>query len=200
MAGTIHRPIRWPDKDLSERKLPVWEGGVAFVRVHETGRSPCFFSRNPAHRYSPVDGLWAVCYVAETVETCLWERFGDDVLSPGARVARSLWMTRSVTRGRVEGLRICDLTQSVVRESCRVDLSALQHTDLTIPQAWSRALQEHPDRFDAVRYGSRFDGGACLALFGREGLEQRIRWEATGALATLDEGERFLDERGIALV
>lgn len=200
MAGTIHRPIRLPGKELTERELPVWEGGVTFVRVHETGRSPCFFSRNPAHRYSPVEGLWTVCYVAETVETCLWERFGDDVLSPGARVSRSLWMTRSVTRGRVDGLRICDLTEAVVRECCRVDLSALQHTDLSIPQAWSRALQEHPARFDALRYGSRFDGGACLALFGREGLEHRVRLEGTVALAMMEEGERFLDERGIALV
>ncbi len=200
MPASIHRPIRWPGKDFSERELPVWEGVVTFARVHETGRSACYFSRNPAHRYSPADGPWPVCYVAETIETCLWERFGDDVLSPGARVSRSLWMTRSVTRGRVERLRICDLTDAVVRERCRVDLSALQHPDLSIPQAWSGALQEHPARYDAVRYGSRFDGGACLALFGREGMEQRVRLEGTQALSVMEEGERFLDERGIALV
>lgn len=200
MPGPIHRPVRWPGKDLLEWEIPVWEGLLRFARVHETGRSPAFFSRNPAHRYSPSEGLLTVCYVAETVETCLWERFGDDVLSPGARVPRSLWMTRSVTWGRGEGMRVCDLMDPAIRERCRVDLSALQHTDLSIPQAWSQALQGHPARFDALRYGSRFNGGACLAIFGRAGVEQRLLWEGPQALSILDEGERFLDERGIALV
>jgi hypothetical protein len=200
MSGSIHRPVRVPGRDFDEREIPVLEASVSFLRVHETGRTPLYFSRNAAHRYSHPDGPLAVCYVAETVETCLWERFGDDVLSEGAPVSRSVWMSRSVTWGTVEVLRICDLTQAVVRSACRVDLSALHHTDLSIPQAWSKALQEHPAQFEGLRYLSRFDQGVCLALFGRSGIESRISLRRTEALGALEEGDSFLNSHRVALV
>jgi RES domain-containing protein len=139
-------------------------------------------------------------YLAATVSTCIWERFGDDILNPGSPVPRSVWTRRQLSKIRVSKVRVCDLTDENVRAQVGVDLSALHHTDLSVPQAWGLAVQEHRNSFDGLLYPSRFDGQRCLALFDRPGLRDGLVVLSTVDLVASDEANAFLLEKQIALI
>jgi hypothetical protein len=139
-------------------------------------------------------------YLAEDLETCLWERFGDDILNPGSRVSRALWLSRTVSRVQAPALQLCDLADERTRRRAHVDLSALKHTDLAVPQAWGAALQRHPTSFDGLRYTSRFNDRACFALFERNDLSARLRASPVGDLGLMREGDDFLKRYGVALI
>lgn len=81
-----------------------------------------------------------------------------------------------------------------------VDKASLMAADLSIPQAWSLAVQRHPAVFEAIKYSSRFLDQPCLALFERGDLQSRIQVEPLGALSDLDSAVEWLDEREAALV
>lgn len=53
--------------------------------------------------------------------------------------------------------------------------ASLLATDLSIPQAWGLAVQQHPAAFDALKYSSRFIDQSCLALFDRGGMAARLQ-------------------------
>lgn len=168
--------------------------------MHERGRWAIEFSLNPEHRFSHPDCPFPVLYLAEAPATCLWERFGDDVLNPGSMVARSLWQSRMLSRVEVPELRLCDLTDAATVFRARVDLSALTSANLTIPQEWGLRLQEHSSRFDGLRYLSRFDARPCLALFARPGLVPRLRAEPISDLVDSPAGDHFLRQHHVSLV
>lgn len=201
MCASGVRPLRLPAEDFSSRSIPVLEVGIYHLhRIHETGRAPLYFSRNDGHRFSPEKGAFAVCYFAESAETCLWERFGDEVLMPGASVARGIWFTRSVSHVRVSHLRVCDLTNADVRAACRVDLTALLHSELAVPQAWAASIQAHPVGFEALKYLSRFNQQPCVALFQKPGVPERCRVVQTHPLVSLPESDAFLASQRVALI
>jgi len=81
-----------------------------------------------------------------------------------------------------------------------VDRASLLAADLSIPQAWSLAVQEHPAGFEAIKYASRFLDQPCLALFNRGGLQSKLRVQTLGMLSDLDAAVAWLDERNAALV
>ncbi len=196
-----YRAVRLPAGDLHERPVPVAETKACdFWRVHATKDAPCYFSKNRDHRFSPPDGPWPLLYLADSIETCLLERFGDELYEGERALAACIWRSRSVSRIRVPALRICDLTDAKTCAALGVDAGALCANDLAIPQAWSLGLQLHPARFDGLRYRSRFGKGACLALFGRPPVERRLRVEKTVPLADCADGDAFLDAFRVALV
>jgi hypothetical protein len=197
----VHRPVRLPLPSFAASALPVRTlENFEFRRLHESGRDPIYFGLNPGHRFSHPQGRCGLLYLAATVNTCIWERFGDDILNPGSPVPRSVWIQRQLSKIRVSKVRVCDLTDENVRAQVGVDLSALHHTDLSVPQAWGLAVQDHPNFYDGLLYPSRLDGLRCLALFDRPGLRDGLAVLSTVDLVASDEANAFLLEKQIALL
>jgi hypothetical protein len=53
--------------------------------------------------------------------------------------------------------------------------------------------------FQGIKYKSRFNDRACLAVFQRDGLEKSMPDSALGALSTLDEAADWLDKHRVRL-
>ncbi|WP_367875049.1 RES family NAD+ phosphorylase [Luteolibacter sp. Populi] len=196
------RPIRLPGPSFGSRPLPVTAvKGMDALRVHGAAYPAVQFRLVSSHRYSHPEASGGLLYLGFDLETCLWECFGDAILDPGSMIARSRWMNQRLSRIRsTASFRICDLTDLKTRSQLKVDLSALKHTDLEIPQAWGQAIQNHPDQIDGLFYPSRFTTGRCLVLFERGGSGATLKSSVIGDLPDLDEADSFLDENKIALV
>lgn len=195
------RPLRLPTPDFGNLALPVTSCPArALWRIHAQGTSALRFHIHPGHRFSHADCPAGLLYLAESPATCLWERFGDDVLSPDARVSLAVWTTQVVSRVDVPPLRLCDLTDELTRSRAKVDLGALNHPDLSVPQAWGLAIQRHPAGFDGLRYRSRFDHQPCIALFGWDRLRTRVAETRVTDLVDSPDAEEFLTRHQVALV
>lgn len=197
----VRRPVRLPAPDFANRLVPVrLERARMFWRLHPARQEAIHASLDPGHRFSHPACPFPVLHLAATPATCLWERFGDDVLQTGSRVSCALWSGRALSPVRAPRLRLCDFTSTATRSRAGVDLAALHAHDLAIPQAWGRALQDHPAAFDGVRYPSRFDGKPCVAVFARPGLLARFASGAPIPLTESPDADAFLDHNAIALV
>ncbi len=171
------------------------------LRVHGLKRPAINFRLNPAHRFSHPNAPAGLLYLGESCETCLWECFGDSILDPDSLIPSQQWINQRVSEVTFKKpLRLCDLTQTAVRSALKVDLSALKHTDLTVPQAWGLAIQNHPEEVDGLLYNSRFTGERCLVLFERKTTASLLKSKISGKLIDLDEGERFLGDNQITLI
>jgi len=183
--------------DLPVRNLPLTNA----FRVHSKTRNAISFRLNPNHRFSHRMAPENVLYAAEDVETCLWECFGDEILDPGAMVSASRWLGSMLSKITVlRPLRVCDLTETDVRRSLSLDLSAINSTDLSVPQRWALAIQTHPTNVDGLRYPSRFTNRPCLALFDRPGLARLLGCRPIASLSSLPEADAFLTHNQIHLV
>lgn len=195
------RPLRLPPKEFSRLEIPVTDYPERELwRVHAQGQSAIFFSITPTHRFSHPACPAPLLYLGESLTTCLWERFGDDILNVDARVSKGLWRTRAISRVLVPELRLCDLTDVRTRSRAKVDVSALTHMDLSVPKAWGLAIQQHPANFDGLRYLSRFDAQPCIALFQRASLASHLREIRIGELTDNETADAFLDTHRIALI
>ena len=81
-----------------------------------------------------------------------------------------------------------------------MDVSALTHTDLSVPKAWGLAIQQHPVDFDGLRYRSRFDNQPCIALFKRAPLVAQLREILVGDLAAAAEADAFITQHTLSLI
>lgn len=194
------RPIHLPAADFELTPLPVSEPAtLEAFRIHGVRFPAVSFRLNPEHRFSHPDAPGGLLYMGEDLETCLWECFGDEILNHST-IAKVDWGKRLSKISAITRLRICDLTILSVRRTLGLDLSAMKHTELDVPQAWGLAIQNHPDAVDGLRYFSRFTGNPCVALFERPGLASRLRETPVSLLAELDTADDFLDANRIALV
>lgn len=190
-----------PSADFSALDVPVTPYPARELwRLHGQGQSALYFSINPEHRFSHAACPAKLLYLGEEMTTCIWERFGDDILNVDARVAEGLWRTRVLSRINVPTLRVCDLTDELTRSRAKVDVSALTHTDLSVTKAWGLAIQRHPANFDGLRYRSRFDNQPCLALFERAPLVSHLRETLVGDLADTTEADAFITQHNISLI
>jgi hypothetical protein len=194
------RPLRLPPPNFAEMKIPrTRQAGRDWFRIHQSGQSPVHFSVDAHHRYSHKDCSFPILYLAADIQTCLFERFGDKAYDNQNAISQSLWSAHCVSTIWVPKIHVCDLTNSRTLTSLRVDLSALMHTAIAAPQEWGLAIQRHPANFRAVKFKSRFNGNACLALFQRDGIETRLREKQ---LSRLDDDEMpvdWLDKHQISL-
>jgi hypothetical protein len=119
------RPSLRPDRDFENRRIPITrQPSRCWFRVHKTGAPAVWFGTFPYHRFSHLRCPYPLLYLGATIQTCLWEVFGDDIL--------------------------------VVQP--------------------------------------------CLALFGRDGVQARIKVRHLGALDDLDAAVDWLYERQVGLV
>ena len=97
-------------------------------------------------------------------------------------------------------LSICDLGRIQVRAALNVDMSALINDDLSVPQAWGLALQQHPAYFQGIRFISRFTTRPCLALFNRDRIKNALTEKALRPLAKFDAALVWLEKYQIQLI
>lgn len=193
-------PLR-PGADFKQRAIPATrQPRRTWFRVHPAGTPAVQFGKLAHHRFSHPDSPFGLLYVGASVQTCLWEVFGDDVFQSQRVISAARWRARCVSQITVPELKVCAVNLERTRDAMSVDKASLMATDLNIPQAWGLAMQEHPAGFEAIKFFSRFLDQPCLALFDRGGLPARLQVEALGALSELDAAVDWLDQRKAALV
>lgn len=199
-ASPAARPLRLPPADFATIKiLRTRQPARNWFRVHQSRHSALYFSREPTHRFSHSACPFEFLYLGVDIETCLFERFGDTAYNNQKSIAGSLWNAHSISLVQVEELIVCDLTNAKTLSAMSVDLSALMHTDLQPPQAWGLAIQNHPAGFQGIKYRSRFNAKACLALFKRNRIEARLSETRLAPLVKSDPATEWLDKHKISL-
>lgn len=159
-----------PPSDLHRRELIIepLPTGTPLYRFYSKINSPTYFDKSQGSRFNSPDSRYGVLYAAlgqgaafaETFlrnlgSTSISQRFIEEKACAIYTLARPL---RAV-RLRGYGLAPIGATASVC--SC-------PGPPYPIPQAWSSALYDHPERPDAILYGSRHnDEELCLAVFDR---------------------------------
>ncbi len=98
----------------------------------------------------------------------------------------------------IPAISVCDLTSPATLAASGVETGTLANPDLAYPQAWAKAIMEHPANFDGILYPSRFTHEPCLALYPRRRIEVRIL--GSRALADHPDGMKLLNDFRVALV
>lgn len=195
------RALLRPAPDFGQRQIPVTrQPARAWFRLHRSNASALEFGCFPFHRFSHSRCPYPILYLGPNIQTCIWEVFGSDVFEGNRVIAASKWGERSVSRITVPEVKVCAVSLEKTREVMGVDKSSLLAVDLTVPQDWGLAVQEHPASFQALKYTSRFVDQPCLALFDRDGLPARLKVSLLGTLEELDPAIDWLHERKAALV
>ncbi|MGV3773274.1 MAG: RES family NAD+ phosphorylase [Verrucomicrobiales bacterium] len=195
------RPVRLPPADFAGQQLPqARQAARPWFRVHQTKHTAIYFSLTPIHRFSHPSCPHKMLYVAIDPATCLWERFGDQIFDNAHALPRTLWEDASISIIDVPALHLCDVSAMSGRNALAVDLTALMNNDLSVPQAWGLAIQNHPAETTAIKYKSRFSAAACLALFDRAEVAPKLIETYLGPLSTYDLALDWLARNKVALV
>ena len=196
------RPVHLPSADFALRKIPFKRKALArWWRLHPSSYHPIFFSAFSGNRFA-VPGMGTL-YLGHDVRSCLLEKYGDEIYGARNRahkpeLAESDWRDRVLTAVAVPGIIVCDLTSSTTLVACGVDVGTLTNPHLGFPQAWAKAIMEHPTGFDGILYSSRFTQATCLALFDRRPL--KIKSLQSIPLRSHADGLKLLNEFQISLV
>jgi hypothetical protein len=194
------RTLRLPPANLAGIKIPgIRQPMRNWFRVHQSRHPAAGFSSNTNHRFSHPDCPCSFLYLAADVDTCLFERFGDLAYDRQRTVPQTLWASHSASRVLVPEVRVCDLTNAKTLSALMVDLSALMHIEVAIPQEWGLALQKHPSSFQGIKFKSRFNSRVCLALFQRDGIEGRLEESRLDTLSDHDAAVDWLAKHRVSL-
>ncbi len=194
------RALRLPPANFSGLKIPrTHQPARNWFRVHRSSFAATYFSLSANHRFSHKDCPYAFLYLGVDVDTCLFERFGDTAYDGNRAIPQALWGAHSVSSVQVPEIHICDLTGAKTLSAMMADLSALMHNDLSSPEDWGWAIQKHPANFQAIKFRSRFNGKACLALFQRGGVEKRLQEKVVSTLMNDDAAVDWLDKHKVGL-
>jgi hypothetical protein len=195
------RPHYRPGTDFNQRTIPTTRQPQRhWFRVHQSGSPAVQFGIRPHHRFSHGNCPFPFLYVGSSLSVCLWEYFGDDVFGRRHVISAARWNGCSISRISVPQLKTCAVSLEPTRNAMGVDKASLMATDITIPQEWGLALQQHLAAFDAIKYSSRFIDQPCLALFDRGGMATRLQETLLGELKVVDEAVDWLDDHHVALV
>lgn len=158
-----------PPADLADRtpltlSIPT---GAGLHRFYSAKHDPIYFDRSLGGRLNAPDAGYGVLYTAKGPRGAFAESFlrtpGRRTLDPGLQAAKAyaiLQPNRALTLINFNGPGLARLgaTAEVVHGGLPYD----------IPQAWSRALHDHPIAADGLAYTARHDPDElCYALFER---------------------------------
>jgi hypothetical protein len=198
---THARSLLGPARDFCQKPIPATrQPPRSWFRVHRLNLPALDFRTEPFHRFSHADCPHSLLCVGPNLQTCLWEVFGDDVFQGERTIAASKWSGRCVSQIRIPELKVCAVSLEPTREAMGVDKASLLATDLSVPQEWGLAVQQHPAGFQAIKYTSRFVDQPCLALFDRGDLRAKLAEKWLGNLEDLGDAIDWLNERKAALV
>lgn len=194
------RALRLPPADFNALKIPgTHQPAANWFRVQQSAHADLQVGLKAFHRFSHQSCPFPILYLAAGIDTCLFERFGDEVYDRQKAIAHSIWAAYSVCTVKVPELYVCDLGLTKTLSAMMADLTALMHNNLAAPQEWGLALQKHPANFQAIKYRSRFNGKACLALFDRGDMQRRLRQTLREPLSDSDAAVTWLDKHKVSL-
>jgi RES domain len=195
------RPHYRPGADFNKQTIPVTrQPRRNWFRVHWSGVPAIQFGIRPHHRFSHAQCPFPFLYVGASLSACLWEYFGDDIFGGRHVISAAKWNGCSISQIAIPQLKVCAVSQEPTRNAMGVDKASLLAADLSVPQDWGLAVQQHPAAFEAIKYTSRFIDQPCLALFDRGGMASRLQETLLGELNALDAAVDWLDEHQVALV
>jgi hypothetical protein len=156
-----------PPADLANRKpdLLRLRRGTLVHRFFEQRYDTLFFDRSAAGRFNAPDGSYGVLYVARTASGAFAETFlrqpGRTVL-PADLLARKAYVCLRLERP-LKLVRLTGPGLALLGATAEVPHAGLPYS---APQAWSKALKDHPARVDGIAYTARHnDQELCYALF-----------------------------------
>ena len=197
---TPRRSLYTPGADFPQRTIPATrQPQRTWFRVHDSSSPAVQFGKLAHHRFSHPNCPFPLLYVGASPQTCLWEYFGDDLFQGQRVISAAKWNGCFLSQTIVPELKVCAVSLERTREAMSMDKACLLAVDLSTPQAWGLAVQEHPAAFEAIKYSGRFVDLPCLALFDRGGLAAKLQATSLGALSNLDAAVDWLDERKAAL-
>jgi RES domain len=168
--------------------------------MHSVEHDPVYFGRTGLGRFDDPEGEYGVLYVAGDAFGAFVESFGR---SPGRNIVSwdALRRRPLSTLEPRRPLRLVDLTGSGL---ARIGATAAISTDAyEKAQAWSRALHDHPETPDGLRYRLKHDPSRFgVAIFDRVGAGV-IRPQPIGVLVAADRRKLLaavLKEYGFGLV
>ncbi len=170
-----------PSPDFGARNLPAVRLNAGnLYRIGHAGRVEPHFGRSPANRFDdrscPPTEPFRTCYAALSLRTS----FAETVLHDEHPVGGAFVLTyeqlrrRTVVRFDAVAIRIADLTGSSLKVlGGNGALSTIIPYDL--PQQWSRAVYDHPDRVDGFQYMSRhINTDRAVVVFDRAKAQLRV--------------------------
>ncbi len=174
MSDPRGTPAR-PPADLSSRDLTDRLVDVAgeFVRISHEKAPLLDWSDSDGARFSKPGLPCTVLYMANTKETCFWERFGEEIRDQpldkrgisAKLLAERVWKSITIPPGNAA--RCLDLRDAETLRRIGADGGTFLAT-YDVTQAWAAALMGHPTGIDGLVYTSRLNTPeSCVALFGR---------------------------------
>jgi RES domain len=198
----VPRPIYTPPSDFAGR--PLIGSAVTITpwfRVHPIDKSAIYFGKRANNRFTPRNSPLGVWYVAEDLHTALYELFGDEMIGSNRRIREFRWLNSRVSEVHFSStVSVCDFSDEQSRIRLGVDLSALMTPDLDVPQQGALAVMNHGAMVNGIQYQSRFTPRKCLALFDRRNIGATINTKLLGALSSLTEANKFLDDNEVIMV
>ncbi len=158
-----------PPADLVRRNplVTTLSRGSLLHRFHSKPHAPIHFDRSQGGRFNAPDGQYGVLYAATAREGAFAETF---LRVPG-RTLISLELVKAKAYAQISVSRPVRIIRLAGPGLARVGATAeVCHTSQSygVPQAWSRALHDHPLAADGIAYSARHDDQAeCIALFDR---------------------------------
>jgi hypothetical protein len=135
-----HKPTRTqlrPGADFDQREIPVTrQPRRNWFRVYKSDSPAVQLGKLLHHRFSHPDCPFPLLYVGATIQTCLWEVFGDDVFEKKRAIPFGKWGGSCLSQIVVPELKVCAVSLERTRDAMSVDKASILAADLTIPQAW----------------------------------------------------------------
>ena len=109
------RALLRPGADFDERAIPVTrQPQRIWFRVHKAGSPAILFTKLPHHRFSHPHCPFPLLYAGATIQTCLWEYFGDDVFQGKRAIAAGKWQGCCLSRIVVPELKACAIREKTL--------------------------------------------------------------------------------------
>ena len=158
-----------PPLDIAGRApaVHILKLGAPLHRFYTKPYEPAYFDGSDRGRFNAPDGSYGVFYAAEAVAGAFAETFlrapGRTVLPPDMLAAKGY--VRFKVKRPVRLIRFAGPGLARVGATAEVSHRSQPYD---VPQAWSKALHDHPAMADGIAYTARHDDEAlCIALFDR---------------------------------
>lgn len=202
MTGTL-----LPPADLGIRDVPIAmldTNAHPLRRIHRNAHDPIYYNKagvsGSRFRFDAPNDEYGTLYASQWFDACVAETLVRDLFIGGTlplQMEEACLALRSVsTLVAAKGiLRLADLTEAILHLGCTAEVLATP--DYTAPNLWSRALQQHPERFDGILFRSRYANQVSVAIFDHVPM---LRQGAPIGLLRSIEMARYLDRFQIALI
>jgi len=165
----VSAPPPPPDLDSRNPELLQLRAGTIIHRFYTREYEPVFFDPGLSGRLNAPDGSYGVLYCAKEPSGAFAETF---LRTPGRRLIDADLLRRKAyarlqVRSKLSLIRLAGPGLAILGATAEVVHGGLPYA---VPQAWSKALFNHPIAADGIAYHARHDDEAlCYAIFDRAG-------------------------------